>query len=189
MPILTPRLRLQPRHAGEGAVINRAIRESLAHLAPWMPFAKTEPTVDETETHCRVSQARYILREDFTLSIYDRATSEFVGSTGLHQPNWSVPSFHLGYWLCEKFQGRGLIAESTNALTRYAFAVLGAKRVEIRCDFQNRRSFAVMQRLGYGQEGVLRGDEVGVDGELRDTIVTARANAEGLPPLEVSWGG
>jgi len=186
MPLWTPRLCMKPREVGEGAVINRAVCASLEHLKPWMPWAQKAPTVEESEEHCRRSVAKFILREDLTLSIYTRDGKEFVGSTGLHRANWEVPSFHIGYWVVAAFEGRGFITEAVNALTRYAFGVLRARRVEIRCDVENVRSLVVMKRLGFVQEGVLRNEGV-MGSAVRDTIVTARCDAEGLPALEVGW--
>jgi RimJ/RimL family protein N-acetyltransferase len=186
MPILTPRLCIKPREVGEGAVINRAVCGSLEHLKRWMPWAQKAPTVEESEEHCRRSVAKFIVREDLTLSIYSRDRRTFIGSTGLHRVNWEVPSFHIGYWVVPEFEGKGLITEAVNAVTRYAFGVAGARRVEIRCDPENARSLAVAKRLGFVQEGIFKNDNV-LDGVVRDTIVTARCDAEGLPALEVSW--
>lgn len=188
MPILTPRLRLQPRHFGEGATLNQVILASLEHLKPWLPFARTAPTLEDSEEHCRKALAEFILRENFTLSIYARDSGELVGSSGLHQPNWDVPSFHIGYWIAHGHEGRGFITESTHALTRYAFEVMKARRVEIRCDSENTRSLAVMKRLGFAEEGILRNEDVQSSGALRNTIITARVDLSGLPGLEVTWG-
>lgn len=188
MPILTPRLCIKPREVGEGLIVNQAIRSSLDHLKPWMPFAQKAPTADESEEHCRRSLAKFILREDMTLSIYSNDLKTFIGSTGLHRANWDIPSFHMGYWVRPEFEGQGFVSEATNALTRYAFQVLRARRVEIRCDLENSRSLAVMKRLGFVQEGVLRNDDIQESGSLRSTIVTARYDTNGLPSLEVSWG-
>lgn len=187
MPILTPRLQIRPRQIGEGEVLARAVTESLNHLRPWMPFAQVQPSVEQMEEHARVSVASYILRTNMTLSIYDVSGENLIGSTGLHEPRWEIPAFHIGYWVHEKYAGKGYVAEAANALTRYAFSALKARRVEIRCDSRNSRSLAVMKRLGYVQEGVLRLDDLAPDGTLRDTIVTARYDIEGLPPLEVRW--
>lgn len=137
--------------------------------------------------HCRKAAASFILRTDLTLSIYDREGQNFIGSTGLHCPRWNVPAFHIGYWIHKDFEGKGFISESTNALTRYAFEVLKARRVEIFCDSRNSRSLSVMKKLGFVEEGVLRNDDIAADGTLRDTIVTARIGPENLPTLDVSW--
>lgn len=187
MPIFTPHLLLKPRYVGEGITIANAVRESLDNLKPWMPFAQVPPTDEQMEEHCRKSFSEFVARTNITLSIYDREGKTFIGSTGLHRPNWRVPSFHLGYWIHRDFEGKGFITESTNALTRYAFEVLGARRVEIRCDGRNHRSLAVMKKLGFTQEGILRNEDIGVDGSIRDTIITARLDISGLPALQVSW--
>lgn len=167
--------------------MNKAICESLEHLKPWMPFAQRAPTLEESEEHCRRAFAQFILRENMTLSIYSKDGKTFLGSTGLHMPKWEIPAFSMGYWIGAKFEGRGLVSESTNALTRYAFQALKAKRLEIRCDSKNTRSLAVMKRLGFVEEGVFRNEALSESGTLRDTIVTARYSAEGLPGLSVSW--
>lgn len=186
-PILTPRLRIQPRYVGEGPVLHNAILESFDHLKPWMPWATGESTLAGAELHCRRAHAEFILRQNFVLSIYSRETGELVGSTGFHNPNWDVPSLHIGYWIRAREEGKGYITEAVNALTRYAFEVIGVRRLEIRCNANNPRSLAVMLRLGFQQEAILRSDERGTDGKLRDTVITSRLDAKGLPPLEVSW--
>lgn len=188
MPILTPRLELRPRYVGEGKILIQAVRESLQNLEPWMPFAHKDVREEQMEEHCRTALANFITRQDFTLSIYERSSGRFVGSTGLHRPNWAVRSFHVGYWVHREFEGRGIVSEAVNAITRYAFEVFKANRLEIRCDSRNERSFNVMKRLGFVQEGLLKNDDVAKDGSLRDTIVTARYDAGGLPELEVAWG-
>jgi RimJ/RimL family protein N-acetyltransferase len=152
-----------------------------------MPFAQKAPTMEESEEHCRRAAAKFILREDMTLSIYSRDLKTFIGSTGLHHANWDVPSFHVGYWVHPEFEGQGFITETVNALTRYAFQVLRARRVEIRCDSKNGRSLSVMNRLGFVREGVLKNEDVQTSGPLRDTIVTARYDAGELPALELTW--
>jgi RimJ/RimL family protein N-acetyltransferase len=187
MPIRTPRLLICPRQTGEGPRLHEAVHESLEIMRPWMPWAHDAYPLDEAESHCRRASARFTLREDLTLSIYDATGKRLLGSTGLHNINWSVRSFHIGYWIRQSEQGKGYVTEAVNALARYAFDALEARRVEIRCDSRNTRSLKVMQRLGFEQEGLLRADSIGVQGEARDTIVTARTSTIGLPALEVNW--
>lgn len=186
--IETPRLLLRPPKPGDGAELNAAIRESIAELQPWMPWAREIPSVEDSEANVREAYARWILREDLRISIFDKASGRFAGGTGLHRLKWSIPSMEIGYWVRSSFAGKGIIRESTNALTRFAFAFLRAKRVEIRCNAENQRSLAVMQALGFEFEGRLRNEDTHANGEVpRDTLVYARLNKNGLPDLEVKW--
>ena len=56
--IETERLVLRVPRAGDGPVVNAAVCASLDELAPWLPWAGTVPSVDESEAHCRRQQAR-----------------------------------------------------------------------------------------------------------------------------------
>lgn len=187
LPILTPRLLLRDPRPGDGAEQNAAVLESFAELTPWMAWARTPPTLDDSEDYVRRCAASWLLRSELPLLGLDRATGALALSTGLHRIDWDVPSFEIGYWVRTAFAGRGLVTEAVNALTRYAFAALGAARVEIRCDPDNARSVAVMDRLGFTREGILRRETRTPDGRLRDTLVTSRLDPDGLPDLAASW--
>ncbi|MGZ3710616.1 MAG: GNAT family N-acetyltransferase [Bdellovibrionota bacterium] len=187
MPILTPRLMIKPRRLGEGKIIAQAIIESLEHLKPYMPFAQRAPTEEEVEENCCKSVEDFEARRNFNLSIYDRERKVFIGSTGIHRPNWEVRSFEVGYWVHKDFLRHGMILEAANAVTRYAFNQLKARRVEMRCDSRNLGSFELMKKLGFVQEGLLHKDSLGVDGNPVDTIITARCDLYGMKPLEVTW--
>jgi RimJ/RimL family protein N-acetyltransferase len=104
----------------------------------------------------------------------DGAEGAFVGSSGLHRIDWSVPRFEIGYWRRTGFEGRGLIVEVVRALSRMAFDTLAARRVEIRMDARNEPSARVAERAGFTFEGVLRQDSVDVAGGGRDTRVYSR---------------
>ena len=82
--------------------------------------------------------------------------------------------FEIGYWCRKRFQRQGYITESTEAITKFAFEVLGAKRVEIRVDPNNVRSRRIPERLGFELEGTLRNDALSTSGELRNTLVFAK---------------
>jgi ribosomal-protein-serine acetyltransferase len=172
--ILTDRLLIRPARAGDGQAINDAIRESLADLQPWMPWAKTCPTVEETELHSRKSYASFISRrDDLPLRMFLRDTGEFVGGTGLHRINWEVPRGEIGYWVRTSQQHKGLMTEAVRSIAEFAFK-LGMRRIEIRCDPRNIRSAAVAERAGFQFEGTLRCDSLAPDGTVRDSRVYSR---------------
>lgn len=184
MPICTPRLLIRPREPGEGQTIARAVNENLDHLKPWMPWAQKPHTVEDAEAKCQENIAAFVARKDFTFSIYDLDGKTFLGSSGIHLPKWTVPSFMIGYWVHKNHEGKGYITETVNALTRYCFQVFNAHRVYMTCDENNTRSLAVMKRLGFKQEALLQNDTRAPSGELRNTIICARTDLQGLPELD-----
>jgi RimJ/RimL family protein N-acetyltransferase len=184
--IETARLVLRTPRRGDGPLVNAAVCASIAELAPWMPWAARTPTVEESEATCRRQQAKYLLREDFALLILERRADggegELLGGTGLHRIDWAIGRFEIGYWRRSGREGRGIVTEAVRAVARMAFDTLGARRVEIRMDDANVRSWKVAERAGFTLEAVLRFDSATPRGEPRSTRVYARVRGAEEPP-------
>jgi RimJ/RimL family protein N-acetyltransferase len=172
------RLLIRAPRPGDAAVVNAGILESFESLHPWMPWARTAPSVDETEKVMRESVARWALRTAMMMLLFRKEDGELVGGSGLHEIEWSVPRFEIGYWARRRYQGQGYIVESTQAIARFAFDRLKARRVEIRCDVKNLRSVRVAERAGFQREGVLRNQALTPAGVLRDTAIFALTDAD-----------
>jgi len=169
----TERLVIRLPLPGDGEQVHEAMMESLDRLKPWMPWAQNPPSLEELEANIRVAHCRFLERKDLRFHLFEKDTNRFVGSSGLHEINWSIPKFEIGYWCRTSCMGKGYITESVRGLTVLAFEILKAKRVEIRCDMRNVRSRKVAERLGYKLEGVLRNHRIAVDGKVEDTCVYA----------------
>ncbi|MBE2239989.1 MAG: GNAT family N-acetyltransferase [Caldilineaceae bacterium] len=166
------RLILRAPRPGDGAALNAGVVESLAELRPWMPWAVDAPSMADSEEVVRRAAAKWLAREDFMLALWRKDTGEFVGGSGLHRLNWAVPAVEIGYWVRTSLAGQGYITEAVSAITRFAFDVIGAHRVEIRCDERNERSAAVARRAGFDLEGILRNEaRHHLTLELRNTMV------------------
>lgn len=152
----TERLTIRSPQWGDGADVNEAIRESVEELRPWLPFAENIPTLEESEASVRKARLRFLERSDLMLHLRDKATDEFVGSSGLHRMDWNARSFEIGYWVRTSRSGEGLVTEAVRGIEQFAIVHLQANRLEIRCDARNVRSASVAKRLGYTQEGILR---------------------------------
>jgi RimJ/RimL family protein N-acetyltransferase len=181
----TERLILRVARGSDAQALNAAVCESLDHLRRYMPWAQAAPSLAQSNADCRRMQAKFLLREDLTLFTFERRADggegDFVGGTGLHRIDWNVRRFELGYWCRTSRQGRGYVTEAAQALTRFAFDALRARRVEVRMDDTNERSWRVAQRAGFALEGVLRRDSLNPQGEPRDTRIYARvAEASGV---------
>lgn len=167
----TERLIIRAPRAGDGRALNEAVCESLEYLKPWMPWAHHAPSLEESEELVRRGAARWLLREDLWLLLFRKSDGLYVGGSGLHRIDWSVPSFEMGYWVRQSLEGQGYIGEAVAAITGFAFDTLKAERVEIRCDTRNTRSAAVARRAGYTLETTRRHDARDTGGQLRDTYI------------------
>ena len=176
--IETERLILRCPQPGDGVVVNAAICESLDALRPFVPWAQSAPSIDESELVCRRALARFRLREDLVLSMFERTADgregRYIGGSGLHRIVWDVRRFEIGYWRRSGCGGRGYVTELAIALARMAFDALDARRVELRMDDANAASWKVAERAGFTLEGTLRGDSLTPAGTLRSTRIYAR---------------
>ena len=170
---VTERLVVRAPRPGDGPDLNAAILESLDELRPWMPWAHTVPSIEDSEANVRRAYVKFIERSDLRYSLYLKS-GEFVGSSGLHRIDWDVPMFEIGYWVRTSHAGRGLIREAVNGIAAFALETLKARRLEIRCDATNERSARVAERCGFQLEARLKNDSVSVSGELRDTLIYVR---------------
>jgi RimJ/RimL family protein N-acetyltransferase len=174
----TERLIIRPPRPGDGAAMNAAIRESIDALRPWMPWAQDVPLVEESESLARRKAAQWLTREDLMLTLWRKDDGLFVGGSGMHRIDWSVPCVEIGYWVRTSLEGQGYITEAVHGITAFAFEHLKAQRIEIRCDARNARSAAVAERAGYRLEARLHHHMRGVDGTLRDTLLYTKLAKE-----------
>lgn len=182
----TERLTIRAPRAGDGLRVYEAVRDSIQELRQWMPWAQSLPTPEEEEVLVREERCKFLRRENLMLLLFLKGSMTCVGGTGLHRIDWDVPKFEIGYWVRTPYRKRGLMTEAVAEITRFAFDVLGAERVEIRMDDRNVRSSRIPERLGYTLEGILRNEARDVEGNLRDTRIYARVKRDDTNPIRRS---
>ena len=174
----TERLVLRCPRASDGPALNAAVCASLEALRPWVPWAREAPSADASEAYCRRMHAKFILREDLVLLIFEKgsdgAQGPVLGALGLHRIDWTMRVFELGYWRRAGLDGLGVVSEAVAALTRMVFDRLRARRIEIRTDDANERSWRVAERAGYTYEALLRLNAAAPGGAPCSTRVYAR---------------
>ena len=176
--IIGVRIVVRPYADSDATALWDAIEASRTHLTPWMPWLADWKEPEFARVVIRKNAAKWILREDLTMGMFENGTGRLLGGCGLHRFDWSVPAMEIGYWLRPDVEGRGFVSEMVKLMTGFAFAHLKAERVEIRCDAVNTRSAAVPRRLGFKEEALLRASRRNVDGTLGDTLVFAKTRAD-----------
>jgi ribosomal-protein-serine acetyltransferase len=131
----------------DAPALGRAVRESLDHLRPWMPWAAQEPVGARAR--------RAWIRDRLTEAADggDRAYGLFlggrvVGGCGLHR-RIGPAALELGYWVHAAFTRRGFATTAGRFALGEAFAQPGIDRVEIHHDVANPASGRVAAALGF----------------------------------------
>jgi RimJ/RimL family protein N-acetyltransferase len=171
--IESDRLVIRVARPGDGALFNEAVVESLATLAKWLAWVHPVPTPDESEQNCRRAYGRFLLNEDLMVFFFRKSDGMLVGGSGLHDVDWNLRRFEVGYWGRSRFCGAGLITEGVRALTEYALTELAANRVFLTTDERNVASWKLAERAGFLLEGTMRNDRFDLSGALRNTRVYA----------------
>lgn len=170
----TERLLLRMPKPGDGAAVNAAIRASINELQPWMPFAQTVPTEEETELNIVEAYLNFLKKTVLRYLIFNKETGMFIGSTGFHDIEWEIPKLEIGYWVDTRYRGQGYVSEAVRALTQLALNEFHCRRVEIQCEAENTASRKVAEKAGFQLEGILRNDELSADGtRITDTCIYA----------------
>ena len=169
--IRTPRLVLRCYERSDVDAAHEAVIAHAEDLRRWMPWVHNEP-VDRRDRveMMRRFRGHFDLGIEFVYGIFDPRDGSYLGGCGLHPRAHRI--LEIGYWIVPPRWGQGLATEVAAALTRVGFEVLGADRLEIRIDPDNARSLAVPRKLGYREEGTLRGvGDPDVDGLPADHVV------------------
>lgn len=98
-------------------------------------------------------------------------SGEVVGGIGLNKIEGHEAE--LGYWLGEKYWGKGVMTAAVKALTEYVFKTLPLRRIYAEVFPFNKASAKVLQKAGYKYEGRLR-KHVLKNGKFIDALLFAR---------------
>jgi RimJ/RimL family protein N-acetyltransferase len=82
----------------------------------------------------------------------------------------------LGYWIGERYWGRGIATAAVGAVTDHALQAHDLRRVFALPFAQNRASARVLEKCGFVLEGVLRSSAI-KDGRVLDQLLYARIRA------------
>lgn len=139
-----------PSHAGALFALVDANR---AYLRVWLPC------LDELRSVADAAALIAAAREQtaaggIVAGVWYRG--ELAGMVGFNALDPANRAAEIGYWLGAGFQGRGIMTCAVRAVVQYAFAELRLHRVTAMCAVGNTRSAAVVRRLGFTCETVIR---------------------------------
>ncbi len=122
-------------------------------LSEWLPWVERTHSAEDIRTYIRrvvIPQRENDQGPNCAIWI----AGAIAGGLGCHPIDWPNRSCSLGYWLDERYRGRGVMTRSVSALLDYLFDTARLHRVTIRCATGNTQSCAIPKRLGFRHEGV-----------------------------------
>jgi ribosomal-protein-serine acetyltransferase len=148
------RLTLRSVNPDDSRQLFSAINESRSDLKEFLPWVEMIRSVEDEDTI--VAQWNLEMQIKTALHLCILADKKLVGLISTHQIDWINRKVGFGYWIRSSERGKGFATKAAAMLTSYLFESLGLNRVEVQASTMNAASNAVIRKLGYTQEGILR---------------------------------
>ena len=131
------------------------INSNRNYLKRWLAWVNETKHLDDTINYVQSVLDRDMFCGRYVLEI--RYCDNLAGVIDFHNGDKINMIIEMGYWLAEKFQGKGIMTKSCISCINYAFLNLGFNRVVIKCAVGNEKSKAIPERLHFTFEGIERG--------------------------------
>ena len=112
-------------------------------------------------------------KENFEYNFSVLYNKKMVGGAGIKISQHQKHIGEIGYFVDEKYWGRGIAPQAVKLLEKFAFNKLKLQRLEIRMNPKNKASQRVAIKTGYKKEGLLK-KSFNFNGKLVDCYLYAK---------------
>lgn len=130
------------------------VDENREFLGEWLAWVGTYRSAQQGADFIQWSLNGYA--DGSTLNLALDVEGALAGGMGFDAISAQNRHGEIGYWLAERYTGRGHATAARHALVEHAFGPLGLHRITIWADTANRASRAIPERLGFHFEGIER---------------------------------
>lgn len=168
---------LEPQEAN---LMSRYRMDNRSHLSQWEPTRSQQFYTEHFwQTQLGIAVRDFRLGTSLCLVILSRHENEVLGVCNYTNIiRGTFEACHLGYGLAQKHQGQGLMFEALTHSIRYVFDEMRLHRVMASYLPRNKRSGALLERMGFEVEGKAR-KYLKINGVWEDHILTALINPAG----------
>jgi RimJ/RimL family protein N-acetyltransferase len=153
--MMQDQIRIRPFRRTDIDAVFDAVTESIAELAPWMPWCHPGYSREETTTWVENRDSEWESRTAYSFVI-EAHDGRVLGSCGLNRFDWPGQTANLGYWVRTSATRLGVATQAVGLLSAWAFAETELYRLEILAALGNVGSQRVAQKSGAVFEGILR---------------------------------
>ena len=117
-------------------------------------FPAKPKSIEDEEIFLRQNKQKRKNKTEFNYAIIYKKT--LVGAIGIRIDQFRPYIGELGYFVDEKYWGKGIASEAVKLAEKIGFGKLGLKRIEIMMIKRNKASENVAAKCGYKKEGIVR---------------------------------
>ena len=123
-------------------------------LKRWLPWLDSVQGASDTRNFLELQLLRFQKGEALHITILYQ--DRIAGLVGYNQIDRFNNIGHIGYWLGQEYNGKGIMTKSVRELIEIGHRYYSLRRFDIRCAVDNCRSRAIPERLGFTNEGTIR---------------------------------
>jgi len=86
-------------------------------------------TEEDAEINVRKHLTEWFSRDRFVMGIWLKSEDRYVGQIWIEPRNWQVPSFEIGWFLDQGYQGKGIAEEAARRSLEFLFSSFNAHKV------------------------------------------------------------
>ena len=128
------------------------------YLGHWLPFVEFTRSREDS-----LSFVKEVIKDSpgpADLVYVIRYEGLFAGLIGYKFTDRANLKTEIGYWISERYQGKGIVTRSVRAMINQAFEQWGFQRIQINVAVGNKRSKRIPKKLGFNLEGIARDAEL-----------------------------
>lgn len=169
-------------HANEIAKIanSKDIAENVGSIGEF-PYPYTEKNALEMIDS---AISAYSMGIGYNFEVIPKEVDSPVGMVGIRNVDMHAMSAEMGFWIGEKYRGRGYAKAALLMLIGFCFSKLELIRVYATALKSNSKSLALMESLGMKKEGILRDAAITQAGP-RDQVLLSILKEEFKPKLDL----
>lgn len=168
----------EPRDYDEWSRLREASR---SFLTPWEPIWPADDLTRSAYRRRLRANAEEMDRDEAYPFLIFRDDEALVGGLTIGQVRRGVSQTGtLGYWMGERFAGRGYMSRAVRAASQFSFGTLRLHRLEAACLPHNDASVRVLASTGFRREGFAR-SYLRINGLWQDHILFALIETDPIP--------
>lgn len=122
------------------------------YLKKWLTWVDLVKNAKDCRYSAYKAMHQYASNNGFQCNVIYK--NKVVGRLGMHNIDWTEKSTSLGYWLAEKYQGRGIMTTCCKSFLNIIFNELKLNVVYVYVAKENKKSRAIPERLHFDQKGI-----------------------------------
>ncbi|OJF98746.1 GNAT family N-acetyltransferase [Pararhizobium antarcticum] len=161
--------------------------ESRTFLEPWEPTWQSGD-MSESAFRARVirNEQEFASGQAVPLFLFSRADAALLGGITIgYVRRGAAQCCMIGYWMGERYAGKGHMAQGVQLVVPYIFSSLQLHRIEAACIPENQRSIRLLEKAGFQREGYLR-EYLKINGQWRDHLMFSLLSGDVAPNRNLS---